>query len=144
MDVFALRLAHNNALVAYRMRPNPDIPKDWNILMFPINPRYVKQGTLDGRVGANEDGSVQTDPDYPQATQYGQYSYFKPREAYALKKRIEREQQELATFYQQYSTGQSVGDHETQAEVPERVAGATWPTPTSGRRRGPSSPKRAK
>jgi hypothetical protein len=33
-DVFALRLQHNNALVAYQMRPNPDIPKDWNIIHF--------------------------------------------------------------------------------------------------------------
>lgn len=50
-DVFALRLAHTGALVAYRMLPNPDIPLDWNIIHFPINPRYTKQGTLDGAVG---------------------------------------------------------------------------------------------
>lgn len=122
MDVFALRLAHNNSLVGYRMRPNPDIPKDWNIIMFPINPRYIKQGTLDGRVGATETGGVQTDPDYPQAANYGEYSFFKPREAYALKKRIEREQQELATYYRQYDTSQSIGNHDTQASVPGRVA----------------------
>lgn len=122
MDVFALRLAHNGALVAYRMRPNPDIPKDWNILMFPINPRYVKQGTLDGRVGAREDGSVQVDPDYPQATQYGEYSYFKPREAYALKKRIEREQQALATYYEQYNSSQSISNQSNGSDVPQQIA----------------------
>ncbi len=102
MDVFALRLAHNNALVSYRMLPNPDIPKDWNIILFPINSTYTKQGTLDGKVGLKEDGSVQCDPDYPNATVYGQYSYFKPVEAYRVKKRIEREQQELQTYYQSY------------------------------------------
>ena len=50
-DVFALRLAHTGALVAYQMMPNPDIPKDCNIITFPIDPRYTKQGVLDGKVG---------------------------------------------------------------------------------------------
>ncbi|MGD1701697.1 LamG-like jellyroll fold domain-containing protein [Dapis sp. BLCC M229] len=101
-DVFALRLAHNKALISYRFQPNPDIPKDWNIISFPINPRYTKQGTLDGKVGYQPDGSVQTDPDYPQATQYGEYSYFKPIETYALKREIEREAAELKNYYQNY------------------------------------------
>ncbi|QES51441.1 hypothetical protein DEJ50_29955 [Streptomyces venezuelae] len=79
-DVFALRLAHTGALVAYRMLPNPDIPLDWNIIHFPINPRYTKQGTLDGAVGFDDRGKV-TDPDYPGVTRYGEYSYFKPRDA---------------------------------------------------------------
>nr|WP_236142655.1 LamG domain-containing protein [Nostoc sp. CMAA1605] len=108
MDVFALRLAHNNALVSYRFLPNPDIPKDWNIITFPMNPTYTKQGTLDGKVGLKEDGSVQPDPHYPNAATYGQWSYFKPIEAYGIKKRIERERQELATYYDQYSTFQNV------------------------------------
>ncbi|NEO89329.1 MAG: LamG domain-containing protein [Moorea sp. SIO3G5] len=101
-DVFALRLAHNNALISYRFQPNPDIPKDWNIISFPINPRYTKQGTLDGKIGYQPDGSVQTDPDYPQATQYGEYSYFKPIETYALKRQIEREAAELKNYYDNY------------------------------------------
>ncbi|MGE5659486.1 MAG: LamG-like jellyroll fold domain-containing protein [Actinomycetota bacterium] len=108
MDVFALRLAHNNALVSYRFLPNPDIPKDWNIITFPINPTYTKQGTLDGKVGLKEDGSIQPDPHYPSAGTYGQWSYFKPIEAYSMKKRIERQRQELATYYDQYSTFQNV------------------------------------
>ncbi|TAF50112.1 MAG: hypothetical protein EAZ61_13285, partial [Oscillatoriales cyanobacterium] len=108
MDVFALRLAHNNALVSYRYLPNPDIPKDWNIITFPINPTYTKQGTLDGKVGLKEDGSIQTDPSYPSSMNYGQWSYFKPIEAYSIKKRIERERQELATYYNQYSDFQNV------------------------------------
>ena len=99
-DVFAMRLAHNNALVSFRMQPNPDIPKDWNIIPFPINPRYVKQRTLDGRVGYNEQGSVVLDPDYSNAAGYGEYSYYKPREAYALKRRIQREEQQLRNYYE--------------------------------------------
>ncbi|MEU9003385.1 LamG domain-containing protein, partial [Streptomyces sp. NPDC048551] len=102
-DVFALRLAHTGALVAYRMLPNPDIPPDWNLIHFPINPRYTKQGTLDGAVGFDDRGKV-TDPDYPTATGYGEYSYFKPRDAYALKRRITRDQQRLHAFYESVST----------------------------------------
>ncbi|WP_244291088.1 LamG domain-containing protein [Streptomyces subrutilus] len=102
-DVFALRLAHTGALVAYRMLPNPDTPRDWNIIHFPINPRYVKQGTLDGAVGFDDRGKV-TDPDYPTAVGYGEYSYFKPRDAYALKRRIARDQQRMRAFYESVST----------------------------------------
>ena len=102
-DVFALRLAHNKALISYRFQPNPDIPKDWNIISFPINPRYTKQGTLDGKVGYKPDGSVQTDPNYPQASEYGQYSYYKPLETYALKRQIDKEVEELKNYYRNYN-----------------------------------------
>lgn len=100
-DVFALRLKHNNALVSFRFQPNPDIPKDWNIIPFPINPRYTKQGTLDGAVGYTETGKV-CDPDYANATGYGEYSYFKPKEAYTIKRRIQREEQELSSYYENF------------------------------------------
>jgi len=120
MDVFALRLAHNNALLSYRIMPNPDIPKDWNIITFPLNKTYTKQGTLDGKVGLKEDGSVQCDPDYANATTYGQYSYFKPIEAYALKKQIEREQQQQETDYQNYSTSTSISG--SSDDVPKKMA----------------------
>jgi Concanavalin A-like lectin/glucanases superfamily/K319L-like, PKD domain len=97
-DVFALRLAHSDALVAYQMRPNPDIPKDWNIISFPINRVYTKQGTLDGKVG------LDADPDYPNALNYSpDASYFKPMEAYALKNRIQLEEEAVRVFYEQYS-----------------------------------------
>ncbi len=94
-DIYLLRLAHNNALVSISWQPNPDIPEDVNIIPFPINPLYTKQGTLDGKFG---DG---TDDHYPQAHgAYGQYSYFKPREAYKLKKKIDREKMELKAFFE--------------------------------------------
>lgn len=104
-DVFALRLKHNNALIAYQMRPNPDIPKDWNIIHFPINPRYTKQGTLDGKIGMTPDASrTLTDVDYPNALNYSpDSSYFKPIEAYALKNRIQQTETALKAYYEQYA-----------------------------------------
>ena len=99
-DVFALRLVHTGALVSYQMRANPDIPKDWNILTFPIDPRYTKQGTLDGKVG------LQAEDDYPNALTYSSdQSYFKPIEAYALKSRIVQEEQRLRSRYDQFDAG---------------------------------------
>ena len=102
-DVFALRLEHKMALVSFQFRPNPDIPKDWNIIPFQINPRYTKQGTLDGAVGYDERGKV-LDPDYPNARDYGQHSYFKPKEAYSLKNRIIKEEQELVNYFRSVDT----------------------------------------
>ncbi|NKB53989.1 MAG: hypothetical protein GKR94_18370 [Gammaproteobacteria bacterium] len=94
-DIYLLRLAHNNALVNISWQPNPDIPEDINIIPFPINPLYTKQGTLDGKFAGT------TDDHYPQAQgAYGEYSYYKPREAYQLKKQIEREKAELKHYFE--------------------------------------------
>lgn len=101
-DVFAMRLKHpdpeKRVVVGLRMQPNPDIPKDWNIIIFPMNNRYVKQGTLDGKIGLEPDRE-----DYPNALTYSSnVSYFKPIEAYALKNRIEREREAQKLIYQNY------------------------------------------
>ncbi|PSN79918.1 hypothetical protein C8B47_09195 [filamentous cyanobacterium CCP4] len=99
-DVFALRLKHNSALVSYQMRPNPDIPPDRNIINFPINPAYTKQGTLDGKVGFNPD------PAYPNALTFSSdSSFYKPVEAFALKQRIQREEERVRAYYDQYDAG---------------------------------------
>ncbi len=99
-DVHALRLRHNDALIAYQMMPNPDIPKDWNIIHFPINPRYTKQGTLDGKIG------LKPDVDYPNGLTYSSdSSYFKPIEAYARKNRIIDAEMQLKTYFEQYAAG---------------------------------------
>ncbi|MFI9319271.1 LamG-like jellyroll fold domain-containing protein [Kitasatospora aureofaciens] len=133
-DIFALRLAHTGALVAYRMLPNPDIPPDWNIIHFPINPRYTKQGTLDGAVGFDDRGKV-LDPDYPTAAGYGEYSYFKPRDAYALKRRITRDQQRLEAFYESVSTETNRSDPtEAQAQSVLRSMGVSAEQQDTGRR----------
>jgi hypothetical protein len=101
-DVFALRLKLRGPvkpLVAYQMRPNPDIPKDRNLVSFKINPMYTKQGCLDGRRG------LEADVSYPMAGKDGpprDVSYFKPSEAYALKDRIRRAEEQLAGDHERY------------------------------------------
>jgi hypothetical protein len=123
-DVFALRLAHNQALVAYRIRPNRDIPRDVNLIPFPINPYYTKQGTLDGAIGISLMGKI-LDPDYPNAAGLGEYSYFKPREAYALRNRIQQEEQRLKTFYENFTPTTSLAQaNQGSLEVLERGFGS--------------------
>lgn len=95
-DYFALRLKTTGAVVRYTAQPNPDIPEDTNIIMFKINPLYVKNGTLDGYVG------FQTDKDYPFLTGGEKGSYFKALEPYALKQQIDREQQQLLSAYDRF------------------------------------------
>ncbi|MFF8955490.1 hypothetical protein [Streptomyces sp. NPDC014894] len=104
--------------------PNPDIPRDWNIVTFPINPQYTKQGTLDGGVGFDERGKI-LDPAYPNARQYGEYSYYKPREAYTLKRAIQRRQQQQRSYYESVSTATGTPDpvQERAAKIAETFVG---------------------
>jgi hypothetical protein len=106
-DLYALRDMRTGSLVAYQVLPNPDIPEDWNIITFPIDPNYTKQGTLDGMVGLVADG------DYATAIAGDRGSYFRPVEAYALKARIERQNQRLSGHYNSFdasSLGQTDAD----------------------------------
>lgn len=102
-DVFALRLRRpgrpdESPLIAYQFRPNPDIPKDVNLISFRINPRYTLQGSLDGKIG------LDAHPAYPNALQRSSdASYFKPLEAYKRKAAIDRKAAELQTLYDQYA-----------------------------------------
>ena len=103
-DLYAMRLRSNDTLVGYHLRPNPDIPADWNIVHFPLDPRYTKQGTLDGFVG------LEPDPDYPNAGEgREEASYYKPKEAYQLKDRIQREEAQLSQRFE--ATDLSPGPH---------------------------------
>ncbi|MGW2397388.1 LamG-like jellyroll fold domain-containing protein [Kitasatospora sp. NPDC001664] len=141
-DVFALRVAHSGAVVAYRMLPNRDIPRDWNMIPFKINPRYVKQGVLDGMVGYDETPDPASnapkgklvDKDYPQAKEYGEYSYFKPREAYALKRRITEAMQRRQAFYEGVSTETAkAGSFPAQERAQKLLDRFTGPVPGNGK-----------
>ena len=95
-DMYALYLESTGAMVGFTIVPNLDIPPDKNIIYFPINPKYIKNGTLDGKVG------LVTDPDHPTAdVQRG--SYFKPVEAYSLKRTIEKKELDLLSYYDQFN-----------------------------------------
>lgn len=93
-DLYSTHLRSNGALVSLSAVPNEDIPEDVNLIYFPINPKYVKNGTLDGRLG------LQPDPDYITDTNPDR-SYFKPVEAYSIQQQIEARQASLEAYYAQ-------------------------------------------
>jgi hypothetical protein len=87
-DLYALQVPSTGALVSMSAEPNPDIPLDVNIIRFPIDPIYQLAGSLDGRIGLQKAPMTET-------------SYFKPREAYTMKREVERQRQALGAFYAQ-------------------------------------------
>lgn len=95
-DIFGLFLKTTGALISFSVVPNRDIPVDVNYLYFPIDPHYTKNGTLDGKIG------LQNDPDYPNANVL-RGSYFKPVEAYSLRKRIETDTAAINAYYMQFN-----------------------------------------
>ena len=96
-DLYIVTLKGRGSLVKYTVVPDPDIPEDVNIIDFPINPKYIKNGTVDGKVG------LKNDPDFPNADEV-RGSYFRPLEAYAIKREIERQESQLEAYYKQFNT----------------------------------------
>jgi hypothetical protein len=96
-DLFAVRSKKTQAMLGYQIIPNPEIPEDINILMFKINPQYIKNGTLDGYIGFDKD------IDYNNLAAGQKGSFFKPEEAYRLKSTIERETRRAASDLSQYN-----------------------------------------
>jgi len=92
-DLYASILASTGMMVKLTVVPNPEIPEDVNLINFPINPKYVKNGSLDGNVGLQPDPDV--DPRAP--------SYFRPVEAYAMKRNVERQEKQLEAYYLQFA-----------------------------------------
>ena len=98
-DVYLTYNAATGAAVGRAVVPNPDIPLDNNVLTFQIDNRYIKNGTLDGKVG------LYNDPDYP-AANLVRGSYFKPAEAYRLKRQIARNAVDDERYWNQFNAHQ--------------------------------------
>ena len=97
-NVYGMRLKKTNTLISIFMLPDPNIREDYNIIHFPINPYYTKQGTLDGMVGLDRD------PDYPTAN-VERGSYFQPRESQNLEDQIMATEAALEADYQNFEAG---------------------------------------
>lgn len=91
-ELYSMKLKDSGTLIGQTVLPNPDIPEDWNIIMFPINPKYTKTDCLDGMIG------LVPDPDFPNARQE-RGSFFRPQEAYAIQQRIEQSEKNLEAYY---------------------------------------------
>lgn len=97
-DLYMVRLKGAGTVIKFTVVPNLDIPEDVNIIEFPIDPHYTKNGTLDGKVG------FANDPDYPYSD-VERGSYFKPLEAYRLKRQVEKQDKQLEAYFRQFDPG---------------------------------------
>jgi hypothetical protein len=108
-DVFVTKLQRSGRMVSYDIRPVEGVPLDVNTITFLINPAYTLNGSLDGLVG-----SVAADatfhPHVPgMRAQYGSLypaSYFRLKDAYALKDKFERLDKERETFFYNFNADQ--------------------------------------
>jgi large repetitive protein len=94
-DLYVMTLNTTGAMVGRAVIPDPDIPPDRNIITFPMDPHYVKNGTLDGKVG------LVNDPDYREAD-FSRGSYFQVEEAVLLKQQIEKRIAEADAAYENF------------------------------------------
>ncbi|MFA0964384.1 LamG-like jellyroll fold domain-containing protein [Roseivirga sp. BDSF3-8] len=90
-DVYAVQNEKTGATLGYQYVLDPDIPEDSNLIMFRLNPAYVSNGSLDGRIGFDNDVSYPDLAGKPEA----KASFFKAKEAYQIQSKIEREQATL-------------------------------------------------
>lgn len=100
-NLYALRLRGSGTLAAMQIVPDPDIPEDFNIIIFNINKNYTKQGTLDGWIGSHKDTECLSGDQ-----QKG--SYYKPGEAYSLIAQIEEAEARLEADYQQFDLNKEI------------------------------------
>ncbi len=95
-DFFAIKSKKTGATLDYTAVPDGS-PEDVNIIMFRLNPLYIKNGTLDGYIGFDQD--IQYTALDSSTGQKG--SYFKAQEAYSLKKTIEKETKQWESYFDQ-------------------------------------------
>ncbi len=106
-DVYITKLKRSGRMVSYDVRPVEDVPLDVNTITFQINPAYTLNGSLDGMVGASP-----ADPTFyahvpSMRVQYGSMfpaSYFRLKEAYALKDAIARQDMARASFFYNFKS----------------------------------------
>ena len=101
-DVFVTKLKRSGRMVSYDIRPVEGVPLDVNTITFLINPSYTLNGSLDGLVGSRPADDVFYPHVPAMRAQYGSLypaSYFRLKEAYALKEAIERQDKARESFF---------------------------------------------
>lgn len=109
-DVYVLRLARSGRMVSYDIRPVPGVPLDINTITFLINPAYTQNGSLDGMVGSSPADRQHYAAVPELRAQLGSLvpaSYFRLREAYALRDSIERQDKDRESYF--YNFNPAVG-----------------------------------
>lgn len=106
-NFYAVRSRKTKAMLGYKTAVVPEIPEDINIINFKLNPKYVHNGSLDGFIGFAKDKAYQDLPDV--GGKKG--SYFKPEQAYRLKRTIDREAKRAASDLSQFNLYGGAADY---------------------------------
>lgn len=126
-DVFIMRLSRSGKMIGYQASPIEGIPPDVNTITFLMNPAYVMQGSLDGLTGSKPTSDRFHRHVPAMRAQYGGLypaSYYRLKEAYALKQQIENDDKRRESFFAQFSTSGMAASMESQideAKDPEAI-----------------------
>lgn len=105
-DIFITKLAKSGKMVGYMILPVDGIPPDVNTISFLMNPAYVMQGSLDGMTGSRPT-SDRFHRNVPEMrSQYGALypaSYYRLKEAYALKEKLDGQDKAREAFFAHFS-----------------------------------------
>ncbi|NEO85305.1 MAG: LamG domain-containing protein [Spirulina sp. SIO3F2] len=118
-DVFVTKLKRSGRMVSYETRPVEGIPPDVNTITFLINPAYTMNGSLDGMTGSSATSQRFFRHVPEMRAQYGSLypaSYFRLKEAYALKQAIEREDKMREAYFMQFDS-RALNDTEFNSNV---------------------------
>ena len=128
LDVYQQTLVQTNTVYGFVRVPDPQIPRDLNIVSFRISSKYIRPGCLDGVVNyvynpatlpngaqtyTTSTGQMQVlyDGNFSQGEVGHNASYMRIVEAYQLKKKIDQEALNAIAIYQSaYNTQDSPTD----------------------------------
>lgn len=139
-DVFLVKLKRSGRMISYDIQPIPGVPLDVNTITFMINPAYQLNGSLDGTVGAMAADERFYGHVPEMRAQFGSLypaSYFRLKEAYALKEQIERMDAEREAYFQNFDASVAgisrVADGTAVAEPDAKAPGADGDTGAMGK-----------
>jgi Concanavalin A-like lectin/glucanases superfamily/Ricin-type beta-trefoil lectin domain-like len=101
-DVYVTRLTRSKRMIGYQLQPAEGFEPDVNTITFMMNPAYTMNGSLDGMTGtqATSDRFFRHVPQM--RNQYGSLypaSYYRLKEAYALKQEIEQQDADREAYF---------------------------------------------
>ena len=109
-DVFVSKLKRSGRMVGYQVLPVEGVPLDVNTITFLINPGYTMAGSLDGLTGSSATSERFFRHVPEMRSQYGSLypaSYFRLKEAYALKTQIANQDKQREAYFEHFDVQQT-------------------------------------
>lgn len=134
LDVYQETLLQTNTVFGFVRVPDPQIPRDLNIVSFRMSSKYIRPGCLDGMVGYVYNSATLPSGGQTYTTSTGQMtplydgnfsqgevghsaSYMRVVEAYQIKKQIDQESSNTLAVYQTAWNGGKPTDSPTNSNL---------------------------